>query len=119
MVREALGDARQPRSYSFKEGSWAVRREGVSDEDPEAYLQFSGGQYSWVPKAEATTEKFEPEAWALRTTAMLSAQKKNTILDGIENADIVDISERRLPKVTRAMIDRLQTGVNTGDWGKS
>ena len=110
MVREALGDRRQ---RSVRSGKWVVRREGVSDEDPEAYLT---GALVWGPKAKAKESQFEPEARGLRKAAIARAAKKNTILDGIENADIVDISERRLPKVTRAMIDRLQTGVNTGKW---
>ena len=122
MVREALG-APQPRKYSFKEGSWAVRRPGTAE-----YLVQTRNGLDWGPKEKALTQLFEPEAWGIRKAAELG-QSATSILDGIEHADIVDLSEpeepeesgdkgRLLPKVDRAMIDRLQKGLQTGDWGK-
>ena len=91
MVREALG-APQPRKYSFKEGSWAVRRSGTAE-----YLVHTRNGLDWGPKEKALTQLFEPEAWGIRKAAELG-QSATSILDGIEHADIVDLSEPEEPE---------------------
>jgi hypothetical protein len=125
MVREALGSLSEPEEEYPK--NWVIRRHGFTDD--ESYLTKDLRRNPWGSLEQAERHEFKEMAKGVRLAATRLAADGPYIIDGIEGAKIVDLSEPEepeesgdkgplLPKVDRAMLDRLQKGLQTGDWRK-
>jgi|ETNvirnome_2_300_1030623.scaffolds.fasta_scaffold08393_4 hypothetical protein len=94
MVRETLGSLSEPEEEYPK--NWVIHKHGVTDD--KSYLTKDLRRNPWGSLEQAERHEFKEMAKGVRLAATRLAADGPYIIDGIEHADIVDLSEPEEPE---------------------